>query len=75
MNPISKTVTRCVCRYRTFEQIRLLMDTYGLSTMQEVMDKKIAGDNCGMCRPYISNMIKTGQFTFAPGEIDLDFKD
>jgi len=75
MNPKARTVTRCVCRYRTFEQIRLLMDTYDLSTLKEVMDKKIAGDNCGMCRPYISNMIKTGQMSFAPGEIDPDFKE
>ena len=71
----SKTITRCICRYRTFEQIRKLMNTYGLETLEQVIDKKIAGDNCGMCRPYISNMLKTGEFEFAPGEVDPDYHD
>ena len=71
----SKTVTRCICRYRTFEQIRKLMNTYGLETLEQVIDKKIAGDNCGICRPYISNMLKTGEFEFAPGEVDPDYHD
>lgn len=75
MSKRTKTVTRCVCRYRTFEQIRLLMDTYELETLQEVIEKKIAGDSCGMCRPYISNMLKSGEFEFAPGDIDPDFKE
>ena len=51
------------------------MNTYGLETLEQVIDKKIAGDNCGMCRPYISNMLKTGEFEFAPGEVDPDYHD
>lgn len=75
MNKRNRTVTRCVCKYRTFEQIRTLMDVYGLNTVQDVVEKKIAGDSCGMCRPYISNMIRTGEFTFAPGDVDPDYKE
>lgn len=51
------------------------METYELETLQQVIEKKIAGDSCGMCRPYISNMLKTGEFEFAPGDVDPDYHD
>jgi NAD(P)H-nitrite reductase large subunit len=68
-----KTVTQCVCSYKTFDEIKKIMNDKGYDSIKDVIDSGLAGDSCGMCRPYLSNMIKTGDVTFMPGEIDPDY--
>jgi NAD(P)H-nitrite reductase large subunit len=70
-----KTVTRCVCSNKTFDEIKQIMNMKGYNSIKEVIDKGLAGDSCGMCRPYLSNMIKTGEVAFMPGEIDPDYDE
>ncbi len=70
-----KTVTRCVCHDRTFEEIASLMEKEGAKTVREVIDNDWAGGGCGMCLPYVSNMIRTGEVAFTPGDIDPYFDD
>lgn len=75
MTDRKKTVTRCVCSYKSFDEIKSIMTSRNMHTLAEVVEQGIAGDSCGMCRPYISNMIKTGEIAFAPGEIDTDYEE
>lgn len=70
-----KTVTRCVCSNKTFEEIQQIMNVKQYASIKEVIDEGVAGDSCGMCRPYLSNMIKTGESAFMPGEIDPDYDE
>jgi bacterioferritin-associated ferredoxin len=75
MSDPRKTVTQCVCNYKTFEQIKSIMHEKDFKTIRELIDSKTAGDSCGMCKPYLSNMIKTGEVSFKPGDIDPDYDE
>jgi NAD(P)H-nitrite reductase large subunit len=67
-----KTVVRCVCHRRTFEEIRDMMQAHGLTTFEEVRAKDWCGNGCQMCHPYVKKMIKTGEIAFRPGDVDFE---
>lgn len=56
-------ITRCVCRRMPFADLAPLARTRGWS-LDAVMRETGCGDQCGLCRPYLRQMLLTGQTEF-----------
>ena len=57
-------IERCVCQNVTFARIHDMICNKKLP-LAEVVELTGAGEKCGMCRPYISHVIATGQTSIA----------
>lgn len=64
-----KTVTKCVCQKRTFEELIEIAADLGYTTAQELHDAGYSSNNCGMCFPYVEKALRTGETAFAPGDV------
>jgi len=64
-----KSITRCVCHKRSFEELQELAGEYGIQSVKEFQNLGIASNGCGLCITYIREMLRTGQTEFEPGEI------
>jgi bacterioferritin-associated ferredoxin len=62
------TVKKCVCHKRTFEEIKELSEIENLTTAEELIEAKYCATSCGICRPYIEKMLRTGETAFRPGD-------
>lgn len=56
-------VDRCVCRNVTFARLRGLAELYGPS-IEPLAALTGCGTGCGLCRPYILRMLRTGEVRF-----------
>jgi len=56
------SVDRCVCHNVTLAQLKAIAtkDT----TVKELSDKTKCCTSCGMCRPYVILMLRTGRTAF-----------
>jgi bacterioferritin-associated ferredoxin len=54
-------VTQCLCHVFTFAQLKVLADTNGLRSVEEITALTGCGSGCGLCRPYIARMLETGE--------------
>lgn len=66
----TKTVTRCVCHDRQFTELKQIAFVKKIRSVDEFMALRISSCGCGLCRPYISKMLRTGETSFAPGDVD-----
>ena len=57
-------ITKCICYNTTFEEMKKIMNEKNLKTIGELREHKPVGMNCGLCLPYISRMIETGEVEF-----------
>jgi len=48
-----------------FTELKGKIDGCGLTSLEEVQDHCGAGASCGMCCPYIVDVIKTGKTEFS----------
>jgi NAD(P)H-nitrite reductase large subunit len=55
------TVTQCVCHQTTFGELK----ASGLKTVAEIRAHFGCSTSCGLCRPYIEEMLRTGETAFA----------
>lgn len=56
-----RPVNRCVCTRRTFAELK----ASGLTTADEIAEAFGSGAQCGLCRPYIERMLRTGETEFS----------
>jgi four helix bundle protein len=56
-------ITRCVCQRMPFATLLPLAREQGW-TLDEIMRETGCGDQCGLCRPYLREMLRTGQTEF-----------
>lgn len=56
-------ITRCVCRGIAFEQLLPLAAAGGWE-LDELMRRTGCGAGCGLCRPYLRRMLRTGETVF-----------
>lgn len=56
-------IDRCVCQRVTFERL-LPVAQANAWTLQDVMEETGCGDQCGMCRPYLRQMLADGTTIF-----------
>lgn len=57
-------VDRCVCHNVTFAELKAMSTP--TTTVIELSAKTNCCTGCGMCRPYITLMLRTGRTAFAP---------
>ena len=60
---MSVQIDRCVCIGQSFAALAADARPAGLSADQ-LMTQSGAGACCGMCRPYLRRMLRTGQTVF-----------
>lgn len=73
-----KTVTKCVCKRLTFAEIKVIAAEQNITTLDELIKRKICSSECGMCQPYVKKMLVTGETEFRPGDHrlpELSLKD
>jgi bacterioferritin-associated ferredoxin len=61
--PGSVLVTRCICRDMAFESLLPRARAAGW-TLADLIRETGAGGQCGLCRPYLREMLLTGRTTF-----------
>lgn len=56
-------VDRCLCTGRTFAELREQARANGLG-FDALVRSTHAGATCGLCRPYLKRMLRTGEVVF-----------
>jgi bacterioferritin-associated ferredoxin len=57
-------VSRCICRNTAFSVLLPRARAAGWS-LQDLMAKTGCGAQCGLCRPYLRRMLRTGETAFS----------
>jgi len=57
------TIDRCVCANRPFVELKQLALAESLD-LTALAEKTQCCKGCGLCRPYVEAMLKTGQTVF-----------
>lgn len=71
---MKKTVTRCVCHKRKFAELKQIAYVKQIKSVKGFEALRLAGCGCGICRPYISKMLRTGEVAFAVGDVEPEDK-
>lgn len=64
------TVDRCVCKKITFAELARLARERGCG-VGEVAAERGAGRGCGLCRPYVESIERTGRTSFAVNDPEV----
>jgi bacterioferritin-associated ferredoxin len=56
-------VSRCICRNTPFEEL-LPRAKAGGWDLEDLMRNTGCGAQCGLCRPYLRRMLRTGETAF-----------
>ena len=59
----SVSVSRCICRSLAFSELLPRARAAGWS-LTDLMSETGAGAQCGLCRPYLKRMLRTGETVF-----------
>ena len=71
-------IDRCICFDRTLEHLKSVADRQGVRSIEDLQEHVTFGVNCGLCRPYVSRMLETGETLFTEiitepiAEVDAD---
>jgi len=57
-------VRACICYPHTFAKILAVSRTRGWTSVEEITSALGCGSGCGLCRPYLAAMLKTGKTAF-----------
>jgi len=56
-------VSRCICRNTPFAELLARAKARGWS-LEELIQQTGCGAQCGLCRPYLRRMLRTGETVF-----------
>jgi bacterioferritin-associated ferredoxin len=56
-------VSRCICRNIAFSELLPRARAAGWA-LEDLMGETGAGAQCGLCRPYLKRMLRTGETVF-----------
>ncbi len=59
----SVVVSRCICKATPFGELLPLATASGWD-LAELVRQTGCGAQCGLCRPYLSRMLRTGETVF-----------
>jgi len=59
----SVLISRCICRATPFSDLLGPARTNGW-TLDDLVRETGCGGQCGLCRPYLSRMLRTGETEF-----------
>jgi bacterioferritin-associated ferredoxin len=57
-------IDRCICFNKSFRELSQLAERHGVSSVEELQGIVEFGRNCGLCRPYVREMLTTGEVIF-----------
>lgn len=57
-------IDRCLCVGVTFEALKQRADESECTTVTELRSIAEFGTGCGLCRPYVREMLRTGETVF-----------
>ena len=63
MTPAGLAITRCVCMHAPFTALLPLAREHGWD-LEALVDATGCGDQCGLCRPYLREMLRSGTTEF-----------
>jgi bacterioferritin-associated ferredoxin len=66
-------VDRCICFDKTFADMKKIIEKHGIKSIYELRKHIPFGENCGLCLPFVEQLIKTGETKFE--EINLDISN
>jgi bacterioferritin-associated ferredoxin len=58
-------VDRCFCYARTFASLHSVAEATGARSVADLQEHVRFGAQCGLCRPYVRRMLRTGGTVFA----------
>ncbi len=61
--PTSVLVSRCLCKAISFKELLALATDAGWD-LENLVQETGCGRQCGLCRPYLSRMLRTGETEF-----------
>ena len=64
-----KTVTHCVCHWRTFTEILEYAKEKNMDSLDELIQMRFCGCSCRTCHPYVEKALRTGETAFRPGDV------
>jgi bacterioferritin-associated ferredoxin len=59
----SVVVSRCICRATPFQELLTRATATGWD-LADLVRETGCGAQCGLCRPYLSRMLRTGETVF-----------
>ena len=62
-------VNRCICSNVLFSEVKKIALQENYQTVEDLKINDICCKNCELCRPYIEEMLKTGETSFTPQDI------
>ncbi len=57
-------VDRCTCYKRSFAELKRVADATGAGSVEALQEHVDFGLKCGLCRPYVRKMLRTGETVF-----------
>ncbi len=57
-------IDRCICFDVPFAHLKKVAGDTGASTVEALQAHAVFGQKCGLCRPYVRRMLRTGQTAF-----------
>lgn len=64
-------IDRCICFGHSFDQLLQVAREHDAATVEDLSRHVDFGQKCGLCRPYISRALETGQTQFDEILVDL----
>lgn len=62
---MSILIDRCICFNRTFAELKATSREVGATTVEELAEHATFGQRCKLCRPYVEEMLRTGETEFS----------
>ena len=59
-------VNRCVCSNISFSEVKKIADDKNYTTVEELRINQICCRHCELCRPFVEEMLSTGETSFSP---------
>lgn len=59
-------VDRCICSSISFAKVKEIAKDKNLATVEELRSNAVCCRHCELCRPYVEEMLKTGEISFSP---------
>jgi len=59
-------VNRCICSNISFADVKIIAENKSLKTVEELRLNDVCCRHCELCRPYVEEMLKTGETSFKP---------
>jgi len=59
-------VNRCICSNISFAEVKQVAIDKNLKSVRELQQNQVCCRHCELCRPYVEEMLKTGEISFSP---------